>query len=110
MKKQVKWTGDAALANKLFGDNYGVDWVYEDNETKTGSIVVANIIYEVGDTIELSPAEMQRCRDDFAALVNPVIKWLNDNHNPHAIVIITPTTAELVYGEMTHVTEEFVKD
>lgn len=39
-------------------------------------------------------AEMQ----DFATKVRPVIQWLNDHMHPHAKVIVTPTSAELVEG------------
>lgn len=38
------------------------------------------------------------------------MKYLAENHNPHASIIITSTTAELVIGEMIHTTDEFLKD
>lgn len=46
----------------------------------------------------------------FAEAAEPLIKWLNDNACPHASVIVTPKTAELVTGEIVHVTEKFLKD
>ena len=49
-------------------------------------------------------------QEDFIKVVEPVIKWLNDNVHPHHTVIITGTHAELLEGELSHVTEKFVKD
>ncbi|WP_318371996.1 hypothetical protein [Enterobacter sp.] len=46
----------------------------------------------------------------FEDVVKPVIKWLNENSNPHASVIIDSTSAELVTGEIGIHTEEFLKD
>lgn len=31
MKKPVLWTGCAHEANILFGESYGVDWIYPNN-------------------------------------------------------------------------------
>ena len=49
-------------------------------------------------------------KEEFRIAVEPLMKFLNDHGNPHMSVIVTPTTSELVSGEMTHVTDEFVKD
>ncbi|EAA9483558.1 hypothetical protein S649_000957 [Salmonella enterica subsp. enterica] len=46
----------------------------------------------------------------FEDVVKPVIKWLNENSNPHASVIIDSTSAELLTGEIGVHTEEFLKD
>ncbi|HDT1287360.1 TPA: hypothetical protein QHR42_001734 [Enterobacter asburiae] len=46
----------------------------------------------------------------FEDVVKPVIKWLNDNANPHASVIVDCTSAELLTGEIGVHTEEFLKD
>ncbi|MDU4995340.1 MAG: hypothetical protein E6265_01985 [Enterobacteriaceae bacterium] len=48
--------------------------------------------------------------DSFEAVTKPVIKWLNDNSNPHAIIHIYPTSATLHTGEIGYSTEEFLKD
>ena len=40
----------------------------------------------------------------------PLIKWLNENKNPHAIVMVSNTTAELFDGNCQIYTEEFLKD
>lgn len=46
----------------------------------------------------------------FKDVVKPVIKWLNENANPHALVIVNATSAELLSGEIGFNTEEFLKD
>lgn len=46
----------------------------------------------------------------FEDVVKPVIKWLNDNANPHASVIVDCTSAELLTGEIAVNTKEFLKD
>jgi hypothetical protein len=40
----------------------------------------------------------------------PLVKWLNDNVNPHHYVIVEPTGAELVSGECRVKIEEYLKD
>lgn len=49
-------------------------------------------------------------RKEFEALAKPLIKFLNDNWHPHTKIIIDSTTAEIVTGEMSIYTEEFLKD
>lgn len=46
----------------------------------------------------------------FEEVVKPVIKWLNENANPHASVIIDVTNATLLTVEIGVHTEEFIKD
>ena len=48
--------------------------------------------------------------DTFKAAAKPLIKWLNDNANPHASVIVDCTSAELLTGEIAVNTKEFLKD
>jgi hypothetical protein len=48
--------------------------------------------------------------DQFGDIVRPVIKWLAENANPHAKVIIDSTSAELVSGERSVNTEEYLRD
>ncbi|MEH8710296.1 hypothetical protein [Klebsiella quasipneumoniae] len=43
-------------------------------------------------------------------VVKPVIKWLNENANPHTSVNIDATSAQLLTGEIGIHTEEFIKD
>ncbi len=40
-------------------------------------------------------------RDEFIKLMRPVIKYLCEKHNPHTTIIVTPTNAELVMGEIS---------
>ncbi|HBT6278857.1 hypothetical protein LGR97_20015 [Klebsiella quasipneumoniae subsp. similipneumoniae] len=46
----------------------------------------------------------------FEDVVKPVIKWLNENANPHTSVIIDATSAHLLTGEISIHMEEFIKD
>ena len=46
----------------------------------------------------------------FEEATKPLIKWLNDNTNPHAKVIVETDGAELVSGERSFKTTEFIKD
>ena len=48
--------------------------------------------------------------ETFKAAAKPLIKWLNENANPHASVIVDCTSAELSIGEIAFNTKEFLKD
>ena len=48
-------------------------------------------------------------RLEFEDLARPLIKWLNDNHNPHTTLIITTRDAEVLSGEMVFSTNEYLK-
>lgn len=48
--------------------------------------------------------------EEFEKLAKPLIKYLNDNHNPHTSIRITTTSAEVVQGLMAFSTTEFVGD
>lgn len=54
--------------------------------------------------------EMQSKLSSFEDVVKPVIKWLNENANPHTSVSIDATSAHLLTGEIGIHTEEFIKD
>ena len=47
---------------------------------------------------------------EFEEVCKPVMKFLCDNFNPHALVIIAPTDAEILSGSAKIFTEEFVRD
>jgi hypothetical protein len=47
---------------------------------------------------------------EFDAVVDPVIKWLNDNCHPHTSITIDSIRAELSEGVCVHHTTEHVKD
>ena len=49
-------------------------------------------------------------RKEFEALAKPLIKFLNDNTNPHTKIIIDCTSGEIVSGETAFYTKEFIKD
>lgn len=49
-------------------------------------------------------------RNEFTAMAKEMVKWLNDNANPHASIIITPTSAELLSADVGFTTEEFLND
>lgn len=49
-------------------------------------------------------------RAEFERLARTLIKFLNDNCNPHASIIITPTSAEVSIGEIAFFTQDYVRD
>lgn len=59
------------------------------------------------------PMNEQLLRESFKVAAEPLIRWLN-NHpehlHPHHTVIVTPTSAELLEGSMSHRTVEFLRD
>lgn len=46
----------------------------------------------------------------FEQAVKPLMKWLCENTHPHTTVIVTGTSAELVEGIESVITNEFVVD
>lgn len=48
--------------------------------------------------------------DEFESLVKPLIKWLNDNRDPHSLITVDCTSAQVYGGECSVYTEEFLKD
>lgn len=46
----------------------------------------------------------------FEEAVKPLIKWLNDSANPHAVIVVEVDGAVLYSGERSVVTDEFIKD
>lgn len=46
----------------------------------------------------------------FEEVTKPVIKWLNENSNPHSIIVIDPTSAIFHTGEIGFTTEEYSRD
>lgn len=49
-------------------------------------------------------------RKAFAVAAEPLIKWLNENTNPHATVLVTNTTAELLSSEVFIINKDHLKD
>lgn len=48
--------------------------------------------------------------NEFEQLAKPLIKFINDYYHPHAMIIITPDSADILSGEMSIYTEEYIKD
>ncbi|HCQ8966295.1 TPA: hypothetical protein OMI81_000246 [Klebsiella pneumoniae] len=55
-------------------------------------------------------SDVNKARSSFFEVVKPVIKWLNENANPHTSVSIDATSAHLLTDEIGIHTEEFIKD
>lgn len=49
-------------------------------------------------------------RQQFEAVVRPLIEWLNANCHPHVTVIVDNTSAELVEGIAAVRTRDYVRD
>jgi len=49
-------------------------------------------------------------RKEFETLAKPLIKFLNDNFHPHHTAVFTPTSAEILEGQIAFYTEEFLHD
>ena len=58
----------------------------------------------------LEDRDWTRKYKEFATLVKPLIKYLNDNDYVHSKIIIDCEYAELVMGELSFNTNEFIKD
>ena len=48
--------------------------------------------------------------EEFSELVKPIMKWIAENHNPHASMIIDGSRAELVHGIYSFVTDKYTMD
>lgn len=53
---------------------------------------------------------MEDNSEGFEKACRPVIEWLNKYGNPHASIIITTRTAELLYGETAFTTDDYLVD
>ena len=43
-------------------------------------------------------------------LSRPLIQYINENHNPHTIIIIQDDSAEIFEGIKSIITKDFIKD
>lgn len=59
-------------------------------------------------TEDLIPIEKKQISLEEAA--KPLIKWINENTNPHSVVLVDSTSAELLSGIAIVKCEEFLKD
>lgn len=48
--------------------------------------------------------------EEFKKVIEPVMKYLAENHHPHVKIIVDSTNAELVEGLWSHNNSEFLKD
>lgn len=53
---------------------------------------------------------LEKRNEELLEAAKPLIKFLNENFNPHAMVIVTIDGAEVVMGECRVTTDEFVGD
>ena len=58
----------------------------------------------------LDRSERTTAMREFEAVTKPLIKWLNEHHNPHTRIIVSNTGAELLSDEMAYHTLEYIKD
>jgi hypothetical protein len=99
-------------------DDFELDEVYislaEENEKGASPVIpgfedtqqnLNQIIITGGQKMDYA-----KLREEFEALSKPLIKFLNDNFNPHSKIIIEPDGAEVVSGEMSVRTQEFILD
>jgi hypothetical protein len=48
--------------------------------------------------------------ESFKEVSEPLIKWLNENADPHCKVIVDNDSAELLQGSCSHVTKKYIRD
>lgn len=51
-----------------------------------------------------------KLKKEFEQIVKPLIKFLNDNCHPHAVVVVSCTDAELSEGIYNFHTEEYLRN
>lgn len=47
---------------------------------------------------------------EFESIVEPVMKWLAENHHPHTKIIIESDRAEILVSTIATVTDKFIQD
>jgi len=57
-----------------------------------------------------SEKERMERRESFIKVVEPVIKWMNENIHPHSLIVIDNSRAELLEGSIVHSTDKFLVD
>ncbi len=61
------------------------------------------------ENIEINTKELAK-QQGFEIAIKPLLKYINDYCNPHSVVIVTSTGAELLSGEINVENFDFVKD
>lgn len=102
-------TGERSRLMAALAVWYGDD-VHQPSEAQIWENLAAedNALDTIAQALEFYRPEHDRAA--FLAVVEPVIKYLAENHHPHASIVINSTTAELVYGELAHHTEKYLRD
>jgi hypothetical protein len=49
-------------------------------------------------------------QESFELAARPLIRWINNNMNPHHQIVVDHTGAELLSGEAMFYTPEYLKD
>lgn len=82
---------------------------------KRGYLIVINstathIAAKKGDRFKEIKNPEQEKRKKFEAAVKPLIKFLNDNYDPHTKIIVENDRAEIINMSMSMMTDEFIRD
>ena len=60
--------------------------------------------------MERFPMKNNDKKEEFEKLIRPLIKFLNDTFDPHIKVIVDTSRAEIVRGEHTFGTDDYISD
>ena len=85
---------------KYFLEAYGLDSEERIYDKKDDS-------YAISDLLD---GYLKESTETFEQKAKLLIKHLCDNYNPHAIIIITCNSAEILQGVISINTNEFIKD
>ena len=85
---------------------------YGDGEITTSEESAREALAQEDDPIDVIGKALEAYAEDltFEAATNVVIKWMNDNVNPHSAILVTCDNAILFSGERTNPNSEFIKD
>lgn len=78
-------------------------------DVKTELIQTAAMCMRMLESLEDNDKE-HLCRDDFESAVEPAIRYLLNNHHPHAKIVIDYERAELLHGQIGHVLKNEIPD
>lgn len=98
----VGYAKEPVSMKRLSGYEF-ISLLTEPNGVTTKEVRIAGI----GEVV-CSPVYEQDTSFNEAA--EPLIKWLAENVHPHHTVIVTSTSAELLQGEKSHLTDKFLVD
>lgn len=127
LPKHGGWPSGAAEAYRHNCDNYATfydekgnsDLVGMDFRTMKEIKFPPNLQFEpddetrAGQTITKSQYDLVASNNrpcGFESAAKQLMQWINNNANPHSVIIIDATSAVLYSGEKSITTEEFIKD